>query len=73
MYNRIVETFCSQTSVRFIVLLWGQKPSTINETAAKVPTYTYKDIIDLGHESREAFRRSKDASESLLITIVLSQ
>lgn len=72
MYNRIVETFCSQTSVRFIVLLWGQKPSTISETAAEVPIYTYKEIIDLGYESREAFRHSEDAREQYIYKTISS-
>ncbi|KAL8525286.1 hypothetical protein ACS0TY_014784 [Phlomoides rotata] len=61
MYNRIVETFHSRTTVRFIILLWGEKPSIVNETAAEVPIYSYKEILDLGYESREALRRSEDA------------
>lgn len=72
MYNRILETFSSRTTVRFIILLWGEKPSITNAAAAEVPIYSYKEIIDLGHEGREALRRSEDASKSLLVAIVLS-
>lgn len=53
-------------------MLWGEKPSIINEKATEVPIYTYREILDLGYESREALR-SEDASESLLIAIISSQ
>ncbi|KAH6821931.1 acyl-activating enzyme 15 [Perilla frutescens var. hirtella] len=61
MYNRISETFGSQTTVRFIVLLWGEKTNIINEAAPEVPIYSYKELIDLGRQSREALRHSEDA------------
>lgn len=70
MYNRISETFCSRTTIRFIILLWGEKTNIINEAALEVPIYSYKEIIDLGCESREALRHSEDASKSVLYAII---
>ncbi|KAL6582049.1 Long-chain-fatty-acid--[acyl-carrier-protein] ligase AEE15, chloroplastic [Orobanche minor] len=60
MYNRIFETFHSRARVRFIILLWGEK-SSINSVAVETPIYSYKDIIQLGHESRAALLHSEDA------------
>lgn len=65
MLNRISETFYSRAAVRFVILLWGEKSSIKNEAAGEIPIYSYKEIIDLGHENREALRHSQDASKSL--------
>ncbi|XP_057787320.1 probable acyl-activating enzyme 16, chloroplastic isoform X2 [Salvia miltiorrhiza] len=61
MCNRISETFESRATVRFIVLLWGEKTNIINEAAPEVPIYSYKEIINMGCESREALHHSEDA------------
>ncbi|KAL0451982.1 UNVERIFIED_CONTAM: putative acyl-activating enzyme 16, chloroplastic [Sesamum latifolium] len=61
MLNRISETFYSRAAVRFVILLWGEKSSIKDEAAVEIPIYSYKEIIDLGHESREALRHSQDA------------
>lgn len=72
MYKRIVETFHSQTTIRFIILLWGEKTNTMNEASPGVPIYSYKEIIDLGRQSREALHHSEDASKSLLFAIIVT-
>ncbi|KAL1548091.1 Long-chain-fatty-acid--[acyl-carrier-protein] ligase AEE15, chloroplastic [Salvia divinorum] len=61
LFNRISETFRSRATLRFIILLWGQKTNIISEDALEVPIYCYKEIIDMGCESREALRHSGDA------------
>lgn len=63
MYSRISETFRSRTTIRFVILLWGEKTSIISEAAPGYPIYNYTEIIDLGCESREALRHSGDASK----------
>lgn len=72
MYNRISETFRSQTTVRFVILLWGEKTSIISEAALEDHIYSYKEIIDLGCESRETLRHSGDASKFALYAIFIS-
>ncbi|KAL6532179.1 Long-chain-fatty-acid--[acyl-carrier-protein] ligase AEE15, chloroplastic [Orobanche gracilis] len=71
MYNRIFETFHSRARVRFIILLWGEK-SSINSVAVETPIYSYKDIIQLGHESRAALLHSEDASKHYIYGTISS-
>ncbi|KAG6431469.1 hypothetical protein SASPL_109548 [Salvia splendens] len=61
LYKRISEAFRSRATVRFIILLWGEKTNIISEAAPEVPIYTYQEIIDMGCQSREALRHSGDA------------
>ncbi|XP_047950523.1 probable acyl-activating enzyme 16, chloroplastic [Salvia hispanica] len=61
MYKRISEAFHSRATLRFIILLWGEKTNIISEAAPDVPIYTYQEIIDKGCQSREALRHSGDA------------
>lgn len=57
-YNRLAKSFISRINVRFVVLLWGEK-SCLNSKAVKdIPLYGYKDITELGRESRNASRHS---------------
>lgn len=64
MFNRIAKTFYSKTSMRFIILLWGEKSGLIGEENKEVPVFGFMEVIDLGRESRKALSDSHDASMS---------
>ena len=54
LYHRIATGFNSKASVRFVILLWGDKSSLNSHSHIMegIPAYTYKEIIDIGHEHR---------------------
>ncbi|KAL7145300.1 hypothetical protein ABFS83_07G072000 [Erythranthe nasuta] len=73
MYNRIVETFQSRATVRFVVLLWGEKSSIPNdESATDIPIYSYEEIINFGHENRALLLRSEDARKQYIYKTISS-
>lgn len=53
-FNRLAESFMSRINTRFIVLLWGDKSCIDSQAVKDIPLYGYKDIIELGRESRSA-------------------
>ncbi|GAU39505.1 hypothetical protein TSUD_68690 [Trifolium subterraneum] len=65
MFNRIAKTFYSKTSMRFIILLWGEKSSLslIAEENKEVQVFSFTEVIDLGRESRSALSDSHEASQ----------
>ncbi|XP_076935284.1 putative acyl-activating enzyme 16, chloroplastic isoform X1 [Bidens hawaiensis] len=63
LYHRMADAFNSKASVRFVILLWGGKSSIYNHVKEGIPAYTYKEIIDMGHEKRAGFVDSHDAYE----------
>ncbi|KAL4561081.1 hypothetical protein LXL04_033243 [Taraxacum kok-saghyz] len=63
LYHRIATGFNSKASVRFVILLWGDKSSLSSQNMEGIPVYSYKDIIDLGLENRTALVDSHDACE----------
>lgn len=63
LYQRLEETFNSKASVRFIILLWGEKSSLGSFMMEKIPVYSYKEIIDMGREHRVVLVDSHDARE----------
>lgn len=63
LFNRISEEFCSK-AMKFIVLLWGEKSSLKNE--GNVPIFDYKEILDLGRESRKSLLDSDDKRMSTI-------
>jgi long-chain acyl-CoA synthetase len=65
MYNQLAETFSSQATVKFVVLLWGEK-SSITREGEGLPIYCYREIINLGHESHTALL-SQGTSKCILI------
>jgi hypothetical protein len=65
MFNQIAETFSSKAAMRFIILLWGEKSSLACEGIEGIPVFSYKEIVDLGQESRRALFDSHDASKSI--------
>ncbi|CAN6280589.1 unnamed protein product [Urochloa humidicola] len=69
-FNRLAESFLSRINPRFIVLLWGDK-SCINSQAMKdIPVYGYKDVTELGRESRKAlFLSGQQGQQDVFETI----
>uniref|UniRef100_A0A6M2F172 AMP-dependent synthetase/ligase domain-containing protein n=1 Tax=Populus davidiana TaxID=266767 RepID=A0A6M2F172_9ROSI len=63
LFNRIAETFSSKAAPRFVILLWGEKSSLTINVVEGIPIFNYKEIIDLGRESRTAFFDSGDATQ----------
>lgn len=60
-FNRIAEAFTSKASVRFLILLWGEKPSLVKQEM-QIPVYSYTEIINLAKERRAKFSGSNDTS-----------
>ncbi|CAN7015590.1 unnamed protein product [Brassica oleracea var. botrytis] len=50
-FNRIADTFTSKVSLRFLILLWGEKSSLVTQ-GMQIPVYSYTDIKNLGQEKR---------------------
>ncbi|KAM5569662.1 putative acyl-activating enzyme 16, chloroplastic [Rosa sericea] len=59
LFNRIAEPFCSKVVMKFVILLWGEKSSLASH--GNIPVFNYKDILDLGRESRKRMLNSNDA------------
>ncbi|XP_062212996.1 probable acyl-activating enzyme 16, chloroplastic [Phragmites australis] len=57
-FNRLAESFLSRINPRFIVLLWGDKSCIDSKAVKDIPLYDYKDISELGRESRNALLSS---------------
>lgn len=64
MFNRIAKQFYLKASMRFIVLLWGEKSRLVSEGNKEVPVFTFMEVVHLGQESRRALFDSLDASMS---------
>ncbi|XP_022733933.1 probable acyl-activating enzyme 16, chloroplastic [Durio zibethinus] len=62
-FNRIAGTFCSNATMRFIVLLWGEKSCLASGKTLGVPVFSYNEIMKLGRESRVALSDSHDARQ----------
>lgn len=65
MFNRMAETFISKAPMRFVILLWGEKSSLACDGLEGMPVFNYKEIVDLGQESRKSLFDSHDASKSI--------
>ncbi|XP_062165032.1 probable acyl-activating enzyme 16, chloroplastic isoform X2 [Alnus glutinosa] len=61
MFNRMAETFISKAPMRFVILLWGEKSSLACDGLEGMPVFNYKEIVDLGQESRKSLFDSHDA------------
>lgn len=70
-FNRIAETFYSKTSIRFVILLWGEKSGLVADRIDGIPVFTYDEIINLGRESRRILSASHGASK-LIGTIYMN-
>jgi len=62
MYNQIAKPFYLKTSIRFIIMLWGEKSSLVNEANKEVPIYTFMEVVNFGRQSRRALHASHDGS-----------
>ncbi|MBA0570533.1 hypothetical protein Golob_004174 [Gossypium lobatum] len=62
-FNRLAGTFSSKATMRFLVLLWGEKACLSSGETHGVPIFSYKEIIELGRESRVAHIDSHDTSK----------
>ncbi|XP_058731737.1 probable acyl-activating enzyme 16, chloroplastic isoform X1 [Vicia villosa] len=74
MFDRIAKTFYSKTSMRFIILLWGEKSglSLISEENKDVQLYSFMEVIDLGRESRRTWSDSHEASQQYVYEAISS-
>ncbi|XP_024633454.1 probable acyl-activating enzyme 16, chloroplastic isoform X2 [Medicago truncatula] len=70
MYNQIAKPFYLKTSIRFIILLWGEKSSLVNEADKGVPIYTFMEVINFGRQSRRALHTSDDAREHYIFETI---
>lgn len=64
MFNRIAPTFYSKASMRFLILLWGEKSQLLGEGNNELPIFSFKEVMDLGQQSRKALFDSHDSSKS---------
>lgn len=64
LFNRIAEAFCSKVVMKFVILLWGEKSSLSSH--GNIPVFNYKEILDLGRESRKCMLDSNVARMSSL-------
>ncbi|MFS7907754.1 putative long-chain-fatty-acid--[acyl-carrier-protein] ligase [Helianthus anomalus] len=62
LYHRMADAFNS-ASVKFVILLWGEKSSISSHVKEGIPAYTYEEIIDMGRGNRASFADSHDAHE----------
>ncbi|KAL2469427.1 putative acyl-activating enzyme 16 [Abeliophyllum distichum] len=72
LYSRISETFRARATVRFVILLWGEKSSIKDVAAAEIPVYSYNEITSLGHESHTALVHSEDARKQYIYETISS-
>ncbi|CAK8578455.1 unnamed protein product [Lathyrus sativus] len=74
MFNRIAKTFYSKTSMRFIILLWGEKSglSLISEENKDFQIFSFMEVIDLGRESRRTWSDSHEASQQYVYEAINS-
>ncbi|KAK6914355.1 AMP-dependent synthetase/ligase [Dillenia turbinata] len=63
IFNKMTETFCSKASIRFVILLWGDKSSLVIDPKMEVPIFDYNDIMELGRQSRCNLFGSSDARQ----------
>ncbi|KAK9933011.1 hypothetical protein M0R45_020225 [Rubus argutus] len=70
LFNRISEQFFSKAVMKFVVLLWGEKSSLVSD--GKIPVFNYKEILDLGQESRKSMPDSDDGRQYSLYEAINS-
>ncbi|WJX33357.1 Long-chain-fatty-acid--[acyl-carrier-protein] ligase AEE15, chloroplastic, variant 2 [Trifolium repens] len=72
MFNRIAKPFYLKTSIRFIILLWGEKSSLVSEGNKAAPIYTFMEVIHFGQESRRALFQSHGARQHYILQTIKS-
>ncbi|GAB2295668.1 Long-chain-fatty-acid--[acyl-carrier-protein] ligase AEE15, chloroplastic [Dionaea muscipula] len=63
LFNRIAELFSSQASMKFVILLWGEKSHIPREVLEEITVLSYSEIIDLGRESRQVLLDPHDPTK----------
>ncbi|KAG8098925.1 hypothetical protein GUJ93_ZPchr0013g38016 [Zizania palustris] len=69
-FNRLAESFILRINARFIVLLWGDKSCLNSKALNGIPLYDFKDITQLGRESRNALRHSREQGQQVIFEII---
>ncbi|KAK4266601.1 hypothetical protein QN277_027496 [Acacia crassicarpa] len=63
MFNRMEETFYSKTSMKFIILLWGDKSQLLGGKSKELPVFNFLEVMDLGRQGRKALLESHDSKQ----------
>uniref|UniRef100_A0A7C9AL00 Long-chain-fatty-acid--[acyl-carrier-protein] ligase n=3 Tax=Opuntia streptacantha TaxID=393608 RepID=A0A7C9AL00_OPUST len=61
LFNRIADLFIAKATMKFVVLLWGDKSELNREVSDKFPVFNYLEIIEMGKRSRKLRIDSHDA------------
>ncbi|XP_006665086.2 probable acyl-activating enzyme 16, chloroplastic isoform X2 [Oryza brachyantha] len=69
-FNRLAESFISRINAGFVVLLWGEKSCLNSEAVNGIPLYDFKDITQLGHESRNTLRQSREQDQQVVFETI---
>ncbi|XP_022874999.1 probable acyl-activating enzyme 16, chloroplastic isoform X1 [Olea europaea var. sylvestris] len=72
LYNKISETFHARATIRFVILLWGEKSSIKDVATAEIPIYGYNEITSMGQESHMALLHSEDARKQYICETICS-
>lgn len=63
--NKLLPSFNASSTLRFVVLLWGDKTSLLKDAGANLPIYTYEEFLASGFEFQKSFTASNDSVPSL--------
>ena len=64
MFNGMADLFISQATIKFIILLWGDKSDLKEGVSDRISVFSYSEIIAMGKESRKKLADSYDASKA---------
>ncbi|XP_057536585.1 probable acyl-activating enzyme 16, chloroplastic [Amaranthus tricolor] len=66
MFNGMADLFISQATIKFIILLWGDKSDLKEGVSDRISVFSYSEIIAMGKESRKKLADSYDARKQYL-------
>ncbi|GAB4844056.1 Long-chain-fatty-acid--[acyl-carrier-protein] ligase AEE15, chloroplastic [Ancistrocladus abbreviatus] len=72
LFARIGELFCTQATMKFVILLWGMKSDMAKDVLQNLPMFNYGEIIELGRESRKVLLHSHDARKQFTYEAISS-
>lgn len=64
LFNRMVDLFVAQATMKFMILLWGDKSDLVGRIPDEVSVFNYNEIIAMGKQSRNHLAASYDASKA---------
>uniref|UniRef100_A0A1D1Z3V4 4-coumarate--CoA ligase n=3 Tax=Anthurium amnicola TaxID=1678845 RepID=A0A1D1Z3V4_9ARAE len=67
--NRLAESLFMSAEIRFVILLWGDKSVLDSKMSSKIPIFTYKEILDMGQNSRDSLMDSMQIGHHIYDTI----